>query len=175
MKPNIKRIQKLSTHLREGKLGHDKFDLATFHEELDNNPCHTRGCAIGEFPVIWPHMFRWSTYGVVFHNFSSGLTFEPGMRHIALEFSLGGRWLGLNAVCMVKLFASRNLAGAVVIPDDLDPALQTHLQNILLILPWHAGGATRHEVAESLDVFCHAWAKAGLPVTDTEEEDKLCA
>lgn len=58
------RLLKLATHLREGNLGHKKFDFSTFNDIGENeskfakNGCGTLGCAIGECPIVFPKLWH---------------------------------------------------------------------------------------------------------------------
>lgn len=56
------RLLKLAEHLRNGKLGHKKFDITEFNN-ADGPRCGTAGCAIGECPVIFPREWKWSKHG----------------------------------------------------------------------------------------------------------------
>lgn len=50
---NKERLLKLAGHLLSGKLGHEVFDFSLYNDR--KGPiCGTRGCAIGELPVIFP-------------------------------------------------------------------------------------------------------------------------
>lgn len=53
---NIERLKKLADHLRNGKLGHAKFDFSTLNGHVVNTTtgCGTNGCAIGECPILFP-------------------------------------------------------------------------------------------------------------------------
>jgi len=59
-KTQIKRLEKLATHLESGKLGHRKFDFNVINVDKDNpeeptyNVCGTNGCAMGELPILHP-------------------------------------------------------------------------------------------------------------------------
>lgn len=49
-----RRLLKLARHLRDGKLYHDKFDIACYHSIIEGS-CKTAGCAIGELPGLFPN------------------------------------------------------------------------------------------------------------------------
>lgn len=58
--PDKERLLKLADHLRNGKLGHKVFDFSVWNEGATyGHPCGTRGCAIGEMPVIDPEKWTW--------------------------------------------------------------------------------------------------------------------
>lgn len=56
------RLLQLAEHLKNGKLGHEHFDIGVIHEIWT---CHSSGCAIGEFPVLWPEYFKYQGANVV--------------------------------------------------------------------------------------------------------------
>lgn len=72
---NKKRMQKLINHLKSDKLGHEEFNFScinageikgnTFVEAKERNECGTVGCALGEFPIIWPNTFAFSYDSIV--------------------------------------------------------------------------------------------------------------
>jgi len=56
-----KRLLKVAKHLETGKLGHEKFRFCTVNSgPKDARGCGTLGCAIGEFPIIFPRVFKFS-------------------------------------------------------------------------------------------------------------------
>lgn len=73
MKIRIDRLEKIAEHLEKGELAHKVFDFRTYNSEIvkcddgsftkrtiPNNKCGTHGCAVGEFPVIFPENFDWN-------------------------------------------------------------------------------------------------------------------
>lgn len=54
MVPDFKKLEKIAEHLEGDDLGLDTFD---FNVLLRRNHCGTMGCAIGEFPFIFPKDF----------------------------------------------------------------------------------------------------------------------
>ena len=60
-----KRLLKLANHLLKGKLGHKRFDFSVFNQHYkSNNLCGSRGCALGEMPIVWPKQWRFTGDGV---------------------------------------------------------------------------------------------------------------
>jgi len=64
MKKKIKvsRLRKLAKHLRGTHLAHKKFNFLDYARGKINksgNYCGSSGCAIGEFPAVWPNEWRW--------------------------------------------------------------------------------------------------------------------
>ena len=68
----FKRLEKISKHLRVGKLGHQKFNFGVFNSDNKDDDatfndfeksCGTMGCAIGEFPFIFPKNFHFIERG----------------------------------------------------------------------------------------------------------------
>lgn len=66
---HVKRLRKLERHLRTGKLGHAEFDFGNFNVGHKCKPkgwkppvkgCGTRGCAIGECPIVFPNEWYFS-------------------------------------------------------------------------------------------------------------------
>lgn len=105
----VVRLRKLADHLKNGKLGHDKFYFGEWHSE---DSCGTKGCAAGECVFVWPESWE----------FRRGLT--------ALYPSLIGRdlkvwqsledWFGLVPGEPSDLFAP------TIAPDfDLTPTSRT--------------------------------------------------
>ena len=67
-KTNIKRLLKLADHLESGKLGHKVFDYSEYNVMDDNGlpsdgTCGTRGCAIGECPIVFPRSWKFGKNG----------------------------------------------------------------------------------------------------------------
>lgn len=66
---NKERLKIIETHLRVGKLGHDKFDFGCINMERSGEPavnvCGTLGCAMGEFPIIFPEDWKFNSEGGV--------------------------------------------------------------------------------------------------------------
>lgn len=52
---NKRRLLKLANHLLKGELGHEDFYFGAYNSgEYGEKGCGTRGCAIGECPIIFP-------------------------------------------------------------------------------------------------------------------------
>lgn len=59
------RLLILAAHLEFGKLGHKKFDFRVYNQNIKWEPvklgeCGTRGCALGECPIVWPEYWKFS-------------------------------------------------------------------------------------------------------------------
>jgi hypothetical protein len=54
---NKERLLKLADHLLNGELGHREFDFTTYNNSIGQ--CGTRGCAIGECPIVFPEDWVW--------------------------------------------------------------------------------------------------------------------
>lgn len=57
------RLRKLAQHLKEGKLGHDKFDFSSYGHKIRSEEsvnCGTAGCAMGECPAVFPRQWEWN-------------------------------------------------------------------------------------------------------------------
>lgn len=58
------RLLKLATHLKEGKLGHKKFDFTWLNHDPKKSEqgltyeCGTLGCALGECPIVFPRQWK---------------------------------------------------------------------------------------------------------------------
>lgn len=61
-KVGIKRLRKLAHHLIEGKLGHKNFDITRWNDS-DTNRCGTRGCAVGECPIVFVNEWKFDMDG----------------------------------------------------------------------------------------------------------------
>lgn len=78
-KIHINRLHKLTEHLRNGKLGHKRFDFAIYNgleygrnEPFSKNGCGTVGCALGECPVIFKDWkFKGELKRPLYKDFSS--------------------------------------------------------------------------------------------------------
>jgi hypothetical protein len=62
---NLERLTKIADHLEHGNLGHQVFDFENYNDSPDSNEapvgCGTNGCALGEFPIIFPN--EWEFIG----------------------------------------------------------------------------------------------------------------
>jgi len=75
-KIRVGRLRKLAKHLRGEHLAHYKFNFCVYARgkmDKDGNYCGTAGCAIGEFPAVWPKEWEWvlddgSLYNVIYKN-----------------------------------------------------------------------------------------------------------
>lgn len=94
MKPLYKnRLLKLAKHLESGKLAHEKFDFCWFNRgEFKNftkpNKCGTRGCALGECPVLWKSWnwhFNSVVYKKIYSNFQAAEMFF-GLSELESQF-----------------------------------------------------------------------------------------
>lgn len=93
---NKERLLRIVDHLRNGELGHDRFDFAAISEGTRKaNGCGTNGCALGEFPIIFPGDF-------VFIN----TTLKPN--YYAISYPEARRYLDLSDDEMDILFYSDN-------------------------------------------------------------------
>ena len=66
------RLLILAAHLEFGMLGHEVFDFKVFNQNINNKPvkvgeCGTKGCALGECPIIWPEYWKFK-YAPVLKN-----------------------------------------------------------------------------------------------------------
>ncbi len=60
------RLLKLADHLKNGKLGHDRFDFTVIHQKVANeHVCESVGCAIGELPFVFPDEFKIAKYEAI--------------------------------------------------------------------------------------------------------------
>jgi len=55
-----KRLQKLADHLKNGKLGHQRFDFSQLNSKAEPYSCGTAGCALGECPIVFPKLWRFN-------------------------------------------------------------------------------------------------------------------
>jgi len=93
-KIQIKRLEKLATHLEKGKLGHKTFDFEEVNSgPLDIKGCGTLGCAIGEMPFVHPNSWHFNRQG--------DLTKTSNGSCIAIEVEL---WYGINHAECAHLF-----------------------------------------------------------------------
>ena len=89
---HIDRIRKLIAHLRGGKLGHEIFDMRVFNDapgcdEISEIACGTRGCALGECPVIWPRSWAF---------IKDGVTLIRRSRDDGYDFGHAAHWFGIE-------------------------------------------------------------------------------
>lgn len=61
-KIQVRRLEKLATHLESGKLGHEKFDFSQYNNSYDNK-CGTMGCALGELPILFKRDWKFDEIG----------------------------------------------------------------------------------------------------------------
>jgi hypothetical protein len=57
-----RRLLKLAKHLESGKLGHEIFDFTQYNSS-NSLECGTRGCAIGECPIVFPREWYFARNG----------------------------------------------------------------------------------------------------------------
>lgn len=62
LKVGLRRLVKLAEHLKHGKLGHERFDFAQYNDATGPR-CGTAGCAIGEFPIVFPRQWEFCSTG----------------------------------------------------------------------------------------------------------------
>ncbi len=84
------RLLMLAKHLEKGKLGHKIFDFSVFnaHENgwtCDPPTCGTRGCAIGECPILFPKEWEFNGVGLPQAKTMSNPKFF-GLNHYEYEF-----------------------------------------------------------------------------------------
>ncbi len=108
----IERLSTIVEHLLHGKLLHQVFDFRTINgnetgEDWISTPyghCGTNGCALGEFPTIFPGQFMFDGGGVTGRN---GLSKQE--------------WLGISMQAYSRLFFSqthrRPLEGCAYLPE----------------------------------------------------------
>lgn len=58
------RLEQIAEHLEHGKLAHEQFYFSCYNrtdspDQYKPNGCGTMGCAVGEFPAIWPDTWSW--------------------------------------------------------------------------------------------------------------------
>lgn len=100
---NKPRIKKLIKHLRSDKLGHKVFDfMYVNHNENEEEPteiyqCGTIGCAMGEFPILWPKVFMFDYHGI---NWIEGASDALSFRSLKVVCE----WLELPLEDALKLF-----------------------------------------------------------------------
>jgi len=59
------RLRRLAKHLRGTHRAHKTFDFNIYaNGEINKkgNYCGSRGCAIGEFPAVWPNEWDWKNF-----------------------------------------------------------------------------------------------------------------
>lgn len=131
-KIGLARLEQLVKHLEAGCTGgHKEFDFSLINEWADFEPvntCGTSGCAMGEFPIVWPDEFRFNEDGI-------RLIDDPLDDD---EWGQVSRWLNLNDMETVHLFL---------------PCSQQQQK----YGGWYDMGstATRHEVAANIRAFIH--------------------
>ena len=128
------RLLKLAAHLRTGTLGHDQFDFSVMHVD---GVCGTRGCALGECPIIWPDNWCLRPY-----QYGTG-TLYPSL--IDIDFSgvqfawkSAEEFFGLTEIEAYELFHPTE-DNEFTDEDDSDGLL--------------AGTSTKEEVAANIEAF----------------------
>lgn len=133
-----KRLKKLENHLRNGKLGHLRFDFGTIHDgEPTKNYCGTAGCAMGECPVVFPKDWEFGNsdyYGYVkLKKETSNINVEM-MSDVDIALKSSQKFFGITKIEADHLF----------MPDEQPPRLGG---KCLL------GNATRKMVADNIKEF----------------------
>jgi hypothetical protein len=65
---NKERLLKLANHLLTGELGHEYFEFSHFNHGKHHDPkkveirCGSRGCALGECPIVFPEDWMFTLY-----------------------------------------------------------------------------------------------------------------
>ena len=139
LKDTIRRLRKISQHLRKGKLAHRKFSVSFLNSgDLDERGCGTLGCAMGEFPAIFrgDWVFRkLSDSHMTFDNITDQRTTLVMSGRSKFSLKHVARYLGLSHRQVYHLF----------MPDEQ--------------APWLYGGAelghraTRYQVAGNIEEF----------------------
>ena len=123
------RLKELAGHLETGQLAHERFDFSCYNanedgSDLEIGACGTLGCAIGEFPAIWPEEFSWHGGGIA----SAKMKIWNGL-------DLAVCWLGIYLDAVEHLF----------FPLEQEPSLYGGRRL--------GPDATRHEVAANIRAF----------------------
>jgi len=94
-KIRVGRLRKLAKHLRGTHRVHEDFCFDTLAEGefIDGNYCGSAGCAMGEFPAVWPKEWRWEIFSSAISEFevihkSQGDHEETNYRVMADFFSI---------------------------------------------------------------------------------------
>lgn len=145
-------LEKIADHLESGQLGHKVFDFnrfncsfneAGFIEKPQGNVCGTNGCAIGEFPILWPDLWEFNAAGGLLRV---GLKDRSVVKENPFyEISHAAAFLGVSNSEAFALFSPQD-------EFDVDP----HPWNNSLIF----GSATKEEVAAHIRRFI-SWKEAG--------------
>jgi len=77
---NKERLLKLAAHLRNGKLGHEVFDMNHWNEGGLPYACGTHGCAIGEMPILEPEHWCFTRSGDPVLKTKTHLTIAPSAK-----------------------------------------------------------------------------------------------
>ena len=126
--PNIFRLRQIVTHLRSGNLAHDTFDFNEYNGgERKPNGCGTNGCAVGEFPAIWPDLWSWNLVPQG-HN----LIYRPTGEH-TIYSEAAEDFLSIDRNVRQFLFAPADVDN----PNGLPPT------------------ATAQEVADHIETWCN--------------------
>lgn len=91
-----RRLLKLAQHLESGKLGHKKFDFTTINDD-EPNKCGSAGCALGEMPIVWPKLLKFSDW--------SGVTFIDEPRYGRATYETAESFFGMDSEDIANLFS----------------------------------------------------------------------
>ena len=140
------RLLKIAEHLEAGKLGHKKFDFRYFNNGAkDARGCGTSGCAVGEFPIIFPEHWEF------------GCEYRPAPRAAA-----GARVNVLVQVSDFLKISFREAEGLFIPTGGITTTISA---------PWNRSGqslsgrANRKQVAAAIRRFI-AWKEQGNALID---------
>lgn len=79
--PDFERLAQIVEHLVSGQLMHKEFNFAVLNssDPIDDSGCGSNGCAIGEFPAIWPNDWRFIKEYSPYKDNSPGVFYTPGL------------------------------------------------------------------------------------------------
>lgn len=129
------RLRRLTDHLINGKLIHEKFDFTVLNDgKLNQKGCGTMGCAIGECPAVFK---QWT-----FITYSLEGYANPRLIKLSTGYSI------LDAGIFFNLY--RNQASALFYPNSQSDFPLIKLKKL-------GNNATKEQVANNIIKFCN-WA-----------------
>lgn len=137
-------LRELAQHLLKGKLGHEKFDFATFNEGF--NGCGTNGCAIGECPVLWPEIWCFS-YDMAYPVFIT-TNENQYVGKTASVWEDVKSFFGINMLMAAHLFSPSSKEDYTGDWDNISQSTMVYGGQLL------DDRATKSEVAQNILLFC---------------------
>lgn len=173
-RPELVRLRKLARHLMEGERIHKHFDISIVSGT--NFKGETCGCAIGEFPRVWPTRFRMQNKAIKLLDGEDPAETKKIKLQIRQDYKrfssdwksqgmgLGSAWLGLSWRLSSFLFTfdAKHPCSFLMKEIKRSDAMSPIVAELLDRFPTLHGGTTADDVASNINLFCLWWEQRGF-------------